>query len=69
LKEDLEFFEEHGRWKPPQRPKREERRDVRRPAFRRRSRSKSRDRKGRSGKRSRPSDDRPTAKEMDSTSG
>jgi len=67
LKEDLEFFEEFGRWKPPQRQKREERRE-RRTGFRRRSRSRSRskDKKNKDAKKSKPTEDRPTVKEMDS---
>jgi hypothetical protein len=66
LKEDLEFFEEHGRWKPPVRPRREERRE-RRTGFRRRTRSTSRGNSKKRRERHVPSENRPSAKEMDST--
>ncbi|XP_059477519.1 pinin isoform X2 [Neocloeon triangulifer] len=65
LQEDLEYFEQHGKWKPPVRPKREERREQRR-IGRKRSRSRSRDKKSKDHKKSQLAVDRPTAKEMDS---
>ncbi|XP_065341079.1 pinin [Cloeon dipterum] len=66
LKEDLEFFEEHGKWRPVLRPQREERRE-RRSGGRKRSRSRSRSKDRRHARKSQIATvDRPTFKEMDS---